>query len=72
MNWTETKKQLPKAGEKVLTIITNEKHGYKYYEVGYLQEGNWWNDMIGKIEHKGFDNDDGFFVSHWMTLPDKP
>ena len=72
MNWTETKKQLPKEGKKVLTIITNKKHGYKYYEVGYYKEKTWWNDMIGKIEHKGFDTDDCFFVSHWMYLPDKP
>ena len=41
------------------------------YEVGYYYDRKWWNDMIGELEHDGFDKE-RFFVSHWMKLPDKP
>lgn len=71
MKWVKTKKQLPENDDKVLALIRTKNKDFKYYEMGYYKNGNWWNDMIGKLEHDGVDND-YFFVSHWMPLPKMP
>lgn len=68
MKWIETKKQLPKHKNKVLIVLFGNRKKQQIIEIGYLceTEKTWF----------GFDNypmeDYGFFVTHWMKLPDKP
>ena len=71
MSWIETKKKLPESGKKVLVIRKREIAGFMYHEVGYYQDGKWWNDLIGELEWPGI-GDERFIVSHWMELPTEP
>lgn len=68
MAWTETKKQLPEDCEDVIVIISNINNDAIHLEIGHYDYSrkNWYGFEDYPIE------DFGFFVSHWMLLPNKP
>ena len=70
MRWIETKQELPKNGEKVLVIVKRKRAGFMLHDVGYYNDGKWWNDMIGELEYDG--HNEYIFISHWMPLPGFP
>ena len=68
MKWIDPKNKMPKNDKDVLVYMDTKTYNQPFMAIGYFcgTEKMWWSSEYGSLE------DYGFWVSHWMELPDKP
>ena len=71
MEWIKINKKQPEKRVEVLFLVKRVLADLTHCEVGYYDEGKFFNHSIGELERPGFDHE-YFKVTHWMELPTKP